>query len=268
MAGNTSFTFVTMNPNPVTGSGYIYIEPEDDPKANKCLTEKEIGKLTMWTWKGAYMSVSSTYCPKFSTLTNASYNTISATGTLNDGTTESSYNIVSNTGVTSTKLLKKSDITLNKVSFVFNARHYELNYAPADYSFEFYLSNDTGTTKVCSLGSVSLTKAKLGKNDWHDFVIDVSLKDYTNSTDDALKRDAYLCISGGNSSWDFKRNFLFGIVKYNSATGSWVDYKTSSKDVTMTKFGDGVKTINCNLGVKWRELIANRYRIVYQLLKS
>lgn len=253
MAGSTN---LTQNMNPTTGTT-IVSKPTTDPNAKKCFTEWELGKKSCWTWGARKSSLSTTYCPTKSEILSADYNTIYATSTLNDGTAESNYNIFANPGGDNNKLVTRSLLSTNaaRVSFVINVNH-DLNLKPDAYTIQAFLSNSTNTTNVCNIGA-SVT-VSLGKSDWHDYVYSIAVLDLLYSTDTAINRDAYICLTIGNSSWGYKRDFYL-TTKY--WTGSaWADKKTR------TQVGNSVKTATFNTGIKFREMIGNRYRFVFELV--
>lgn len=257
MAGGS--TTITQNMNPTTGTT-IVSKPTTDPNAKKCFTEWELGKKSCWTWGARKSSLSKIYCPTKSEILSADYNTIYATSTLNDGTTESNYNIFANPGGDNNKLVTRSLLSTHaaRVSFVINVNH-DLNLNPDDYTIQAFLSNSTNTTNICNIGA-SINVGGIGKRGWHDYVYSIVVRDLLYSSDDAIKRDAYICLTIGNSSWSNKRDFYL-TTKY--WTGSAWANKTNR-----TQVGNGVKTTTFNTGIKWRDMIGNRYRFVFELVKN
>lgn len=254
MAGSTEIT-QTITPTPGTT---IVDKPTTDQKANKCFTEWELGKKSFWTWGARKTSLSTTYCPTKSEILSADYNTIYATSTLNDGTTESNYNIFANPGGDNNKLVRRSLLgSASKVKFVINVNH-KLNLKPDDYEIQVFLSNSTNAINVCNIGSINV--GGLGKNDWHDYVCNITTKNLLYSEDSVINRDAYICLTIGNSSWGNKRDFYI-TTKYWTGT-AWADKKSR------TKVGDGLKTVTFNTGIKWRDMIGNRYRFVFELVTN
>ena len=254
MAGNTN---VNVNMTPETGTT-IVSKPTNDPYANKCYTEWELGKKSCWTWGARKSSLSKTYCPTKSEILDAGYNTIYATSTLNDGTTESNYNIFANPGGDNNKLVRRSLLSsASRVSFVINVNH-DLNLKPDAYTIRAYLSNSTNAINVCNIGGG--VTVSLGKSDWHDYVYNIGVTDLLYSSDTAINRDAYICLTIGNSNWSNARDFYL-TTKY--WTGSaWADKKSR------TIVGNGVKTTSFNTGIKWRDMIGNRYRFVFELVRN
>ena len=254
MAGNTS---LNQNMTPTTGGGYVE-PPTTDPDSNKCLTEWELGKKSCWAWGARKASLSKTYCPTKSEMLSAEYNTIYATSTLNDGTAESNYNIFGNPGGDDKKLVRRGLLaTAARVQFVINVVH-NLSLKPDDYTIQAFLCNSTNsTTNACNIGTITVG---LGKGDWHDYVLKPLPKNLLYSSDDTINRDAYICLTIGNSSWKNTRDFYITTLYW---TGSAWENKTSRQIV-----GDGKKTVTFNTGIKWREMIGNRYRFKFELVKN
>lgn len=254
MAGGN--TTLEQNMNPTIGTT-IVSKPTNDPYSKKCFTEWELGKKSCWTWGARKSSLSTTYCPTKSEILSEDYNTIYATSTLTDGTTESNYNIFANPGGADNKLVTRSLLSTgaNKVSFVINVNH-DLNLNPDNYTIQAFLSNSTNTTNVCNIGN-SVT-VRLGKKDSHDYVYNVTVADLLYSEDTEIIRNAYICLTIGNSSWSNGRDFYLTIKYW---TGSAWANLTNRKQI-----GNGVKTITYNTGTRWRDVIGNRYRFVFELV--
>lgn len=255
MAGGS--TTIHQNMNPTTGT-IIVDKPTTDPDAKKCFTEWELGKKSCWTWGARKSSLSTTYCPTKSEILSADYNTIYATSTLNDGTTESNYNIFANPGGADNKLVTRSllSTSANQVKFVINVNH-DLNVKPDAYEIQAFLSNYANTINVCNIGG-GVTVSGLGKNDWHDYVYNITVKNLLYSSDTAINRDAYICLTVGNSNWSSARDFYI-TTKY--WTGSAWANKTDRMLV-----GSNVKTTTFNTSIKWREMIGNRYRFILEIV--
>ncbi len=255
---------LTMNPD--TGTIPNWQQPNtstSDPKAKKAVTELELGKMTMWAWGAAKTSLDSTHCPKYGDIVSATNNTINASGPVN-GVAETSYKIISSGSPGSTdKLLKRESVTMNNVKYTLNISH-NLSLAPGDYYIRLFLTNtasssiyfNTSLTSVCTFTGNCIYDP--GASGWRDYTCETAL---TNIIDGGnINRDAYVCLElYGASGWKYNRYVSVGVKKWNSSTSVWDDVyakvKTTSK----------VNATKAHLGIKWRDLVSKRYRILFTL---
>ena len=64
MAINFGNDSITQYPD--TGTIPNWQQPStSDPKAKKCVTENELGLMTMWAWGASISSLSTTHCPEY-----------------------------------------------------------------------------------------------------------------------------------------------------------------------------------------------------------
>ena len=252
---------IVMNPNTGTIPGYKPPTETDDPKAKKAVTEMELGKMTMWAWGARKSSLSSTYCPEYEDIVSATNNTINATGSVN-GVDETSYNIITSTSPGSNdKLLKREKVAKNSVKCTINIKH-DVTTAPGDYWIRLFLTNSastsissssTLTSSVCDFNGKMITEP--GASGWKDYTINIDLSNLIEGGN--INRDACVGIELYSADWTYNRDVWVGVKKYvNSA---WTYHKT------LTKVGDDVKAVKAHLGITWRDLVANRYRLIFEL---
>ena len=251
--------------SPDTGTIPNWQQPStSDPKAKKCVTENELGLMTMWAWGASKSSLSTTYCPEYEDIKNSTYNTIPKTGPINGEDVEESYNIVTSTLSSNDKLLKRESVTKTEyIYFTINVNH-DLDAAPGDYSIAFFLSNSASSTEsICTFNKTAITKP--GKSGNLDYPVRFGLINLINSQS-SISRNAYVGVELDGSRWTYAKDIQFGVKKWNSSSNSW-SYITTSTITTagLKEFGTNVKTLKCNLGITWRSLIANRYRIILKL---
>jgi hypothetical protein len=252
---------IVMPPDTGTIPGYKPPTETNDPYAKKAVTEMELGKMTMWAWGARKASLDSKYCPEYEDIVSATNNTINATGSVN-GVAETSYKIITSASPGSNdKLLKRNSVAKNSVKCTININH-DLSTAPGDYWIRLFLTNSastsissssTLTTSVCDLQGKLITEP--GADGWKDFTIQISLVNLINGGN--INRDAYVGIELYNADWDYSRDVWVGVKKY--VNNAWADLKT------LTKVGDNVKAVKAHLGIKWRDLVANRYRLMFEL---
>ena len=72
--------------------------------------------------------------------------------------------------------------------------------------------------------------------------------------DSNINRNCYVCVSVDGSGWSNSRYIKVAVVRWNGS--SWVDVKSFTK-MSSSKIKKGTM----NLGVMWRTLVGNRYRI-------
>jgi hypothetical protein len=260
MAGNDS-----LHQNPNTGTIPGYQPPPsttEDPYAKKVVTEMELGKMTMWAW-GAGKSSLSSRCPKYGDIVSASNNTINATGPVN-GVAETSYKIITSSSPGSNnKLLKRESVTKTSIKCSFNVSH-SLTVAPGDYYIRFYLTHSTGSSIILptSAESVCTFTGQLipepGRQGWKDYTVNLGLTNLINGGN--INRNAYVCLELYNTDWGTTKRYVeVGVKKWNSSTSSWDDHRTAKQSENK------VNAIKVHLGITWRSLVQNRYRITFQL---
>ena len=263
MAIDFNGTSITQNPD--TNTIPNWQQPStSDPKAKKCVTENELGLMTMWAWGASKSSLSTTYCPEYEDIKNSTNNTIPKTGPINGEDVEESYNIVTTTLSSNDKLLKRESVQKTEYIYVTMNVNHSLNSAPGDYSISFFLSNSASSTEsVCLFNKTPITE--IGKSGNLDYPVRFGLINLINSQS-SISRNAYVCLEIDGSSWTYAKDIQLGVKKWNSSSNSW-SYITTSTITTagLKEFGTNVKTLKCNLGITWRSLIANRYRIILYL---
>lgn len=258
MAGNDS---LMMNPDTGTIPNWQDPTTTTDAQAKKAVTELELGKMTMWAWGARKTSLSSTYCPEYEDIISDTNNVVPATGAVN-GVTETSYKIVTSSSPGSNdKLLKRESVSKNSVKFTININH-DLSTAPGDYWIRLFLTNSASTSisssssltsSVCNFEGKKITEP--GADGWKDFTITSGLTNLIKGGN--INRDCYVGIELYTADWDYSRDVWVGVKKYNGS--GWDDLKA------LTKVGDNVKEVKAHLGIKWRDLVANRYRILFEL---
>lgn len=211
-------------------------------RTNKITTIERLMKKTCWLWCGDKTVTElnnlfgSIYrCPKKSDVLSSTYNkrTIaSITRTMDN-----------------TKLVMLDDINTTKptvqVGFKANSN---LNTYVRNFTFDLFLSNSsTSTTNIKTL-TANRGIENVNKGDVESYNFTVTLSDL-NTWNTPFSRDAYVCCKIV-SNWTYNRAIYFSVL--NSSDNVVV----SETYITTSKTG-----CTGNFKIKWRELIANNYKL-------
>ena len=211
-------------------------------RSYKISTIERLMKKTCWIWCGNKTTTElnnlfgSIYrCPKKGDILSSTYNkrtvaTISKT--MND-----------------TKLVMLDDISTNKptVQVGFKANS-SLNTYVANFTFDLFLSNSsTSTTNVRDL-AVNRAIENVNKGGVESYNFTITLSDL-NTWETPFSRDAYVCCKI-TSNWTYNRAIYFSVLDSSDNVVVNETYITTSKTG-----GTG------NFKIRWRELIANNYKL-------
>lgn len=235
-----------------TGGGNYYDPDTGTTKSTLIASADDLYKLTWWIWGGNVASasiMSSSKCPSKSAVTQSTYNTINvATGTSTSVSSVTKSLISFDTpssGYSNNRLIRRDDIKIMNIPIAVEVVT-SLTQNPDPFTLQVYLtSSSTTTTNIKTLATLDIDAKK---NDTYVNYFTVTLSpDYMNGTDTIFIRDAYICIYLNGTDWYYSRYLGFGFNKIGQGTAYRYTKKTSSK----------VNEATFNLGVTWREFIAN-----------
>ncbi len=211
-------------------------------RTNKISTVESLMKKTCWIWGGnktttelANLFGSSYRCPKKSDILSSTYNkrtVANITKTMDN-----------------TKLVMLDDISTTKptleVGFKANSN---LNTYVRNFTFDLFLSNSS--TSTTSVRDLVWNKAieNVNKGDVESYNFTITLSDL-NTWENPFSRDAYVCCKIV-SDWTYNRQIYFSVLDSND------NVIVSETYITTSKTG-----CTGNFKIKWRELIANNYKL-------
>jgi hypothetical protein len=235
-----------------TGGGTYYDPDTGTTKSTIIASADDLYKLTWWIWGGNVAStsyMSSKKCLSKSAITQSTYNTIKVASGTSTSVSSVSKNLISfespSSGYSNNRLIRRDDIQVMKIPIAVEVVT-SLTQNPDPFTLQVYLaSTSSSTTNIKTLGTLDIDAKK---NDTYVNYFTITLSpDYMKGNSTIFSRDAYICVYLDGTDWYYSRYLGFGFNKIGQAIVNKYTKKTSAK----------VKEATFNLGVTWREFIAN-----------
>lgn len=235
----------------LTGGGSYYDPDTGTTKTTIIASADDLYKLTWWIWGGNVASnMSAKKCLSKSAVTQSTYNTIKvATGTSTSvsSVSKSLLHVDSpSNGYTNNRLIRRDDIKVMKIPIAIEVVT-SLTQNPDPFTIQIFLASSLSSTANIKIliGPLNIN-AKKNATYVNYFTITLP-PNYMNNWDTIFSRGAYICVDLDGTDWYYSRYLGFGCNKIGQETSSKYTKKTTAK----------VKKATFNLGVTWREFIAN-----------